>query len=226
MRIKGPDARHRPVIWSGSQGAPVFSSVEPPRRAERPGVSPRPRRHVFVTHGGHMLFRARGSVCLWNSTRHWLRKAQPPRKQENACVPHATILSACNSQRRHALGALTECLASPHCWVLGPPTSTTGHHPITTSRQPCLNRLGCRTERPAVATGPSHLASGAGDEPARLLIGARRRKDSRKAISEKEEFAGLCASCARAVIATGWLRLRESLAIRQNAQVEASKSLH
>ena len=43
-----------------------------------------------------------------------------------ACVPHATVLSACNSQRPHVLGALTECLVPPHCWVLGPPTTPTG----------------------------------------------------------------------------------------------------
>jgi hypothetical protein len=87
------------------------------------------------------VHRARGAICFWqmaatclaalwlrarlDRTRQWLRMAQPPRKQETTRVPHATILSACNSQRRHALGALTECLASPHCWVLGPPTSTT-----------------------------------------------------------------------------------------------------
>src|SRR5215207_11097447 len=52
-----------------------------------------------------------------------------------ASVPHTAVLSACNSQRRHALGALTECLVSPHCWVLGPPTPSAGHRPFTTLRQ-------------------------------------------------------------------------------------------
>ena len=65
-----------------------------------------------------------------------------PQKQVFACVPHAAVLSACNSQRRHALGALTECLASPHCWVLGPPTSSAGHRPFTTPRTARL--MACR----------------------------------------------------------------------------------
>ncbi len=70
-----------------------------------------------------------------------------PRKQVFACVPHAMVLSACNSQRRHALGALTECLASPHCWVLRPPTPSAGHRPFTTS-QVTRHRHASRTKGP------------------------------------------------------------------------------
>jgi hypothetical protein len=148
------------------QGAPAFcllSSVFPQRgRAERWAFH-RARGAMYVethvdTPGVLRIEGAGQAACSLKHTAMAACLRQPPRKQEDACVPHATVLSACNSQRRHAPGALTECLASPHCWVLGPPTSPADHHPFTTSRKPCLDRPGCRTERPAVATGPSHPA--------------------------------------------------------------------
>jgi hypothetical protein len=121
VRVRGAGARHRPEFCPASGRAGLetqLPSSSPPKgRAERQGVSPRPRRHV----GEHM------APC---AEAHG--KQSSLGRSAYACVPHATVLSACNSQRRHALGALTECLASPHCWVLGPPTSSAGHRPFTT----------------------------------------------------------------------------------------------
>ena len=162
VRVWGQHTRHRPVFCPAPGRAgllvrclPVFPCKG---RAERLGGSPRPRRHVFL-HMGHMLSRACGSVRLWKGTRQWLLvEGSRPQKQETTCVPHATVLSACNSQRRHVLGALTKCLVPPHCWVLGPPTAAAGHRPFTTLRNALPCELGTPHERPAVATGPSHPA--------------------------------------------------------------------
>jgi hypothetical protein len=37
---------------------------------------------------------------------------------------------------------------TPHCWVLGPPTTAAGHRPFTTLREPCLVSLAPRTKGP------------------------------------------------------------------------------
>ena len=197
------DARHRPVVCPAPGRAGLLSSlVRFPQRG-------RAERWAF--------HRARGAMCvethvdtlgvlrldgtgqphaLGKSTRQWLLvQGSRPQKQENACVPHATVLSACNSQRRHALGVLTECLASPHCWVLGPPTPTADRHSshdlAGMASRPCSAQKGPQSRRgrriPLQRRRRNRRAS---------LVGAGRRKDSRKAISEKEEFASLCAACA------------------------------
>ena len=88
-----------------------------------------------------------------------------------ACVPHATVLPACNSQRHHALGALTECLAPPHCWVLGPPIPSADRCPFTTLRQrtsrhavtrKARRRDGSVASRSAPVMLPARLFAGAG----------------------------------------------------------------
>jgi hypothetical protein len=108
---------------------------------------------------------AHGATCLFQGT--WLRVplestrqgcfGQPPRKQENACVPHATVLSACNSQRGHVLGLLTECLARHIAGSLGRPPRVR----VIVLSLVCTERGTWATpphERPAHATGPSHPA--------------------------------------------------------------------
>ena len=95
-------------------GAAGYScpSSPPKRRAERLGVSPRPRRHVqtdtwrpWVSHESH------GSRVPLEGHTARLPRGSRPQKQDNACVPHAPVFSACNSRRSHVLGLLTECLA-------------------------------------------------------------------------------------------------------------------
>ena len=147
-----------PRVYSGSRARrsslPLSSGFPCKGRAERLGGSPRPRRHVLGTHGTRCLLRGM-----------WLRApleghtvvaacyGSRPRKQETTCVPHATVLSACNSQRRHVLGALTECLVPPHCWVLGPPTAGCGmssFHYLAASlafKSPALRTKGPQSRR-------------------------------------------------------------------------------
>jgi hypothetical protein len=159
------DARHRPVVWSGSRARRSFFVLE----------SRRDVRNDWAFH------RARGATCLRHMAATcfsgtWLRvpleehttmaafEGSRPQKQENACVPHATVLSACDSQRHHAPGALTECLASPHCWVLGPPTSSADRRSFldlagllqpANSHQKARSRDGAVASRATPATKPA-----------------------------------------------------------------------
>ena len=68
-------------------------------------------------------------------------------------------------------GALTECWASPHCWVLGPPTSSAGRGPFTTLRVAHLTarparkahrRDGSVASRSAPVMLPARLFAGEG----------------------------------------------------------------
>ena len=129
------------------------------------GVSPRPRRHV----GEHMaphafrhmapcaFGRAHGKGCV----------KQPPRRQANACVPHATVLSACYSQRPHVLGALTECLHRHIAGSLGRPPRLR----VIVLSLLCVSAPHGTPphERPANATGPSHPAPAPMMKPAHLF---------------------------------------------------------
>jgi hypothetical protein len=112
-----------------------------------------------------------------------------PRKQVFACVPHAAVLSARNSQRRHALGALTECLASPHCWVLGPPTSSASHRPFTTLRRAPPARSARKAHK---RDGSVASRSAPATRPAPRLVGAGRRQSisetAKLSIYEKQKF--------------------------------------
>ena len=71
----------------------------------------------------------------------------------HACIPHTTILSACYSQQR--LGwRFDQVRASPHCWVLGPPTPHAGTSLPEGALRPPVG--GANPRRPTCATGPSH----------------------------------------------------------------------
>ena len=85
------------------------------------GVSPRPRRHGHcIAHGD--LCRSKGQPPpVGPGNGRAAGQGSPPRKQDNACVPHTTVLSACNSQRGHGLGLLTERLARHVAGSLGRP---------------------------------------------------------------------------------------------------------
>ncbi len=146
---------HRPCSWSGL-GAPVvsWSFCLPSRRrgVRNDRAFHRARGATWVKHVASCAFRAHGSVHWWNSARRVAvdlsrHAATASEAAHTPCVPHAAVLSACNSQRRHAPGALTECLASPHCWVLGPPTSSAGRRPFTTSRGLPHRRAAARKAR-------------------------------------------------------------------------------
>ena len=110
------------------QDLPVFPlhSVSRKGRAERLGENRARGARIFIR-ASRMLFRTRAVVQpiagLNRATDEFF-----------ASVPHAAVLSAYNSPRHHVLGALTECLVSPHCWVLGPPTPSAGRRPFTTLR--------------------------------------------------------------------------------------------
>ena len=165
-----------------------------------------PRRGVRNDRAFH---RARGAT--WVNT--WQPCAEAHGKQSSlgrsayACVPHATVLSACNSQRHHALGALTECLASPHCWVLGPPTSSAGHRPFTTSRLRASRRAATRkarrrdgsvASRSAPVTMPARLLAGAGwpiNIPGRAASQAH-QEQIQTFVFWKSEMTSPQASCA------------------------------
>src|SRR5687768_6851879 len=69
----------------------------------------------------HMPSSRHMAPCAFGRAHGKAALVQPPRKQENACVPHAAVLSACNSQRGHGLGLLTECLARHIAGSLGRP---------------------------------------------------------------------------------------------------------
>ncbi len=91
------------------------------------GVSPRPRRHVG-DHVASCAFQAHDTVYCWNSTRQTAASdaVHTPAFRTRRFYRLATPSGAT------PLGALTECWASPHCWVLGPPTPSAGHRPFTT----------------------------------------------------------------------------------------------
>ena len=116
-----------PLVHSGAGLAGLPAPHLPRRGVRNTGRFTAPAAPRAVKHVASCAFQAHDTVSCWNSTRQTAAS-----DAGSACVPHATVLSACNSQRHHALGALTECLATPHCWVLGPPTSSAGRRPFTT----------------------------------------------------------------------------------------------
>ena len=126
IRATVPDARHRPRVRPAPGLAGLSVVFRRKGRAERLGENRARGARIFIRASRVLI--AHGQ---WSSPS--LSRTGPLTKCF-ASVPHATVLSACNSQRRHALGALTECLVSPHCWVLGPPTPFAGRRPFTTSR--------------------------------------------------------------------------------------------
>jgi hypothetical protein len=143
------------------------SSCSPKGACGTPGEKPRPRRPHLLDTGSPACISAHGQ---WFSPSK--DRTGPPAKFF-AGVPHATVLSACYSQRRHALGALTECLVSPHCWVLGPPTPTAGHRPFTTLRRRAST--GLATARKARSRDGSVASRSApAMRPARLFVEAGR----------------------------------------------------
>ncbi len=125
-----------------ARGTPVFSRlvflISPEGACGTQGVSPRPRRHVG-DHVASCAFQAHDTVSCWNSTR---RTAASDAVHTPAFRMRRSYRLATPSGAT-PLGALTECWASPHCWVLGPPTSSAGRGPFTTLRP--------RTSRRAVA---------------------------------------------------------------------------
>ncbi len=186
-RNDGVETRVIAPVLRPAKGTPVFFSVSPKGRAERLGGEPRPRRpHVVSMRTSRLPFGWRAVVRPIVEE----RCAEPgPRKQVFACVPHTAVLSACNSQRRHALGALTECLASPHCWVLGPPTPSAGRRPFTTLRRAPPARPARKAHR---RDGSVASRSAPATRPARLLTGAGRRQSisetAKLSIYEKQKF--------------------------------------
>ena len=118
---------------SPARGAPVSLFLFPPKGRAEHRAFHRARGATWVTTWLHVLSRHM-TPCAGGTAHGKLPCGSGCERSAYACVPHATVLSACNSQRRHVLGALTECLVSPHCWVLGPPTSSAGHRPFITLR--------------------------------------------------------------------------------------------
>jgi hypothetical protein len=141
-----PDVRHRPLFISGSGFADLFVPSPPKGRAERQGVSPRPRRHVGE-HVASCAFRAHDSVCR-STRRVAVYTATASDAAHTPAFRTRWFYRLATPSGTTSPGALTECWASPHCWVLGPPTSSAGHRPFTTSRVARLNR------RAAHAKGP------------------------------------------------------------------------
>ena len=85
----------------------------------------------------------------------------------NACVPHATVLSACYSQRPHVLGALTECLHRHIAGSLGRPPRL--RVLVLSLLCSCAPHDAPLHERPTDATGPSHPAPAPVTIPAHLF---------------------------------------------------------
>ena len=126
IRATVPDARHRPRVRPAPGLAGLSVVFRRKGRAERLGEN--------RARGARIFIRASRMLCRTRAAVQPIAGLNRATDEFFASVPHATVLSACNSQRRHVLGALTECLVSPHCWVLGPPTSFAGRRPFTTSR--------------------------------------------------------------------------------------------
>ena len=132
-------------------------------------------------------FKANDSVC--RSTRRCCRvHGNGLGRSAYACVPHATVLSGCYSQRRHALGALTECLYRHIAGSLGRPPRL---------RVIVLSLL-CsqRTSRRAIAR-KAHRRDGSVASrsapvmlPARLFAGARRPINNPGRRTNQELFFG------------------------------------
>ena len=187
IRATSPDTRHRPVLRP-AQGLPVFLLRFPRRGVRNDWAESRARgARMLLTCGASRL--PFGTAGGGSAHRRRTMRRTGPRKQVFACVPHATVLSACNSQRRHALGALTECLASPHCWVLGPPTPSAGRRPFTTLRRAPPARPARKAHR---RDGSVASRSAPATRPARLLTGAGRRQSisetAKLSIYEKQKF--------------------------------------
>ncbi len=153
-----------------ARGKPVFSGlaflISPEGARGTQGVSPRPRRHVG-DHVASCAFQAHDTVSCWNSTRQTAASdaVHTPAFRTRRFYRLATPSGATTP------GALTECWASPHCWVLGPPTPSAGHRPFTTLQKARFNGAPSH-ERPTDATGPSHPAPAPVMLPARLFVGA------------------------------------------------------
>ena len=178
-RLGFPDvASLHPGYESGRASSPRSSSGSglaglllrfPPRGVRNDWAESRARGVRMLKHAASRLpFSTAGGG---SAHRRRTMRRTGPRKQVFACVPHTAVLSACNSQRRRAPGALTECLASPHCWVLGPPTPSAGRRPFTTLQtahhrhapaRKAHRRDGSVASRSAPATRPARLLTGAG----------------------------------------------------------------
>ena len=193
-----PDIRHRPVFRPAARaGLARFAPNKNLRRLQTCEIGPcnEPARGTPVFSGlvfliplkgraEHRAFhRARGAtrVTTWHHvlSRHMtpcpVGTAHGKQQPQTQCI---RLRSARDGFDRLATpsgtttpGALTECWASPHCWVLGPPTPSAGHRPFTTS-QPARFNGAPSHERPTDATGPSHPAPAPVMLPARLFVGA------------------------------------------------------
>ena len=181
---RAPHKRHRPAL-TPARGSPVLLVPHFPEGA-------------CGTTGRFTAPAAPRAVKHVAAVRRSTRQNNSLGRSAYACVPHATVLSACNSQRHHALGALTECLASPHCWVLGPPTSSAGHRPFTTLR---VARLTARLARKAHRRNGSVASRSCADDETGAPLWPERDGQlifldgySVKLISEKPQM--LCKTCA------------------------------
>ncbi len=196
-RVRSPaNVTYRPVSRPAPGNAGLFGSSSPRRGVRNDWAESRARgvrmwKHTDIP----PAFRHAGSG---STHRRRTTSRTGPRKQVFACVPHAMVLSACNSQRRHAPGALTECLASPHCWVLGPPTPSAGRRPFTTS-QVTRHRHATRTKGPQTRR-VRRIPLRAGDETGAPLH--RSGTDARiflagpKSTLVSDISKRLCATCA------------------------------
>jgi hypothetical protein len=134
------------------QGAPVLKLKCLPHFPER-GVRNdrafhRARGATWVNTWHHAPFQAHDTVYWWNSTQQGCLAAADANAARTPAFRTRRFYRLATPSGATAPGALTECWASPHCWVLGPPTSSAGRRPFTTSRLARLNR------RAAHAKGP------------------------------------------------------------------------
>ena len=136
-----PDARHRPSVISGSGFAGRFVPSPPKGRAEHRAFH-RARGTTWVTTWHHVLSRHM-TPCTGGSA----HGKQQPRTQETPAFRTRRFYRLATPSGATPPGALTECWASPHCWVLGPPTSSAGHRPFTTL-QPARFTARHRTKGP------------------------------------------------------------------------------
>jgi hypothetical protein len=150
-------ARHRPVFIPTSRHVGLFFPPFPPkRRAERRAVRRARGAICCDTHGTTCLFQGTWLRVPVESTRRGRRLRQPTTEAGKRLRSARDDLIGLHLPAALRAGALTECLASPHCWVLGPPTSSAGRYPFTTLRGRTTRYA--PHERPADATGPSHPA--------------------------------------------------------------------
>ena len=128
------DARHRPVVWSGSRArrsSDFSSSVFPRRDVRNAGRFTAPAAPCLSKRGRYTwrpapLNASRHRACrmLKEHTARAAGEGSPPQKQDDACVPHAMDFAACCMSQKAplalALVPFERAVARTCTWAVRP----------------------------------------------------------------------------------------------------------